>query len=52
VIAACYRRGQGGGIMTRSREDADARDRAGLRFVAVGSDSLFLAQAARAAAGT
>jgi 2-dehydro-3-deoxyglucarate aldolase/4-hydroxy-2-oxoheptanedioate aldolase len=52
VIAASYAAGKVAGIMTRTREDAERAIAQGFRFVAVGSDSLFLAQAARAAAGT
>jgi 4-hydroxy-2-oxoheptanedioate aldolase len=52
VIAACYAAGKAAGIMTRTREDAERAIAQGFRFVAVGSDSLFLAHAARAAAGT
>jgi 2-keto-3-deoxy-L-rhamnonate aldolase RhmA len=43
--------GKAAGILARTREDADRYAEQGFRFVGVGSDSLFLAQGARAAAG-
>jgi 2-keto-3-deoxy-L-rhamnonate aldolase RhmA len=52
VIAACYAERKVAGIMTRTREDADRFIAQGFRFVGVGSDSVFLAQGARTAAGT
>jgi 2-keto-3-deoxy-L-rhamnonate aldolase RhmA len=51
VLAATEAAGKAAGILVRSREDLEARLARGFRFVAVGSDSLFLAEAARAAAG-
>jgi 4-hydroxy-2-oxoheptanedioate aldolase len=52
VIAASYAEGKAAGILARTREDAERYMAQGFRFVGIGSDSLFLAQAARAAAGT
>ena len=51
VIAAAHGGGKVAGILARSREDADRFIAQGFRFVGVGSDSLFLAQGARTAAG-
>ena len=51
VIAAAHGGGKVAGILARSREDADRYIAQGFRFVGIGSDSLFLAQGARAAAG-
>jgi 4-hydroxy-2-oxoheptanedioate aldolase len=49
AAAAC---GKTAGILARSREDADRYVEDGFRFVGIGSDSLFMVQGARAAAGT
>ena len=51
VIAAASRERKAAGILARTREDADRYIAQGFRFVGLGSDSLFLAQGARAAAG-
>lgn len=50
IIDAAEAEGKAPGIMTRSREDAVRALDQGFRFVAISSDSFFLAQAARAAA--
>jgi 4-hydroxy-2-oxoheptanedioate aldolase len=51
VIAAANAAGKAAGILVRRREDAERCIAQGFRFVGIGSDSLFLAQGARAAAG-
>jgi 2-keto-3-deoxy-L-rhamnonate aldolase RhmA len=51
VIAAAHGGGKAAGILARSREDAERYIAQGFRFVGIGSDSLFVAQGARAAAG-
>lgn len=51
VVAAAEGEGKAAGILARTREDADRYAEQGFRFLGVGSDSLFLAQGARAAAG-
>jgi 2-dehydro-3-deoxyglucarate aldolase/4-hydroxy-2-oxoheptanedioate aldolase len=50
VLAAAHAAGKAAGILIRSREGLEQTLERGFRFVAVGSDSLFLAEAARAAA--
>ena len=52
VLDAAAANGKAAGILARSREDAERYVQEGFRFVAIGSDSLFLVQGARAAAGT
>lgn len=51
VLAACNAAGKAAGLFTRERADAERALADGFRFVACASDSYFLAQAARAAAG-
>ena len=51
VQRACEAAGKAAGLFTREREDAEKALEQGFRFVALASDSYFLAQAARAAAG-
>jgi 2-dehydro-3-deoxyglucarate aldolase/4-hydroxy-2-oxoheptanedioate aldolase len=51
VLRACEAAGKAAGLFTRERADAEAALGRGFRFVALASDSYFLAQAARAAAG-
>jgi 4-hydroxy-2-oxoheptanedioate aldolase len=51
IVSAATRAGKAAGIFTGTRADADAALERGFRFVSVGSDSFFLAEAARAAAG-
>jgi 4-hydroxy-2-oxoheptanedioate aldolase len=50
IVAAATSAGKAAGIFTGSRGDADAALERGFRFVAVASDSFFLAEAARRAA--
>lgn len=50
VLRSCERAGKAAGIFTRARADAERAVERGFRFVGLGSDSLFLAEAARAAA--
>jgi 4-hydroxy-2-oxoheptanedioate aldolase len=52
VLEAAKTHGKAAGILARSRDEADGYVRDGFRFVGIGSDSLFLVQGARAAAGT
>jgi 4-hydroxy-2-oxoheptanedioate aldolase len=52
VIDAARANGKTAGILARSREDGERYLEQGFRFVGIGSDSLFLAQGARAAAGS
>jgi 4-hydroxy-2-oxoheptanedioate aldolase len=52
VVEAADANGKTAGILARSREDAEHYMEQGFRFVGIGSDSLFLVQGARAAAGT
>jgi 2-dehydro-3-deoxyglucarate aldolase/4-hydroxy-2-oxoheptanedioate aldolase len=52
VIAAAHAERKAAGIMARTREDAERFIALGFSFVGLGSDSLFLAHGARAAAGT
>lgn len=52
VLAAAHAERKAAGIMARTREDAERFIALGFTFVGLGSDSLFLAQGARAAAGT
>ena len=52
VVEAADANGKTAGILARSREDAEHYVEQGFRFVGIGSDSLFLVQGARAAAGT
>jgi 2-keto-3-deoxy-L-rhamnonate aldolase RhmA len=52
VIEAARAHGKAAGILARSREDGERYLEQGFRFVGIGSDSLFLAQGARAAAGS
>ena len=52
VLAAAHDERKAAGIMARTREDAERFIALGFTFVGLGSDSLFLAQGARAAAGT
>lgn len=51
VLDACNTAGKAAGLFTRERADAERALADGFRFVALASDSYFLAQAARAAAG-
>jgi 4-hydroxy-2-oxoheptanedioate aldolase len=51
VLRACEAAGKAAGLFTRHREDAERALERGFRFVALASDSFFLAEAARAAAG-
>lgn len=50
VLAAARASGKAAGILLRTRADLDGALEQGFRFVGVGSDSLFLAEGARAAA--
>lgn len=50
IVRAADAAGKAPGLMTRSREDADRAFERGFRFVAIASDSYFLAQGARAVA--
>ena len=50
ILAAAGAVGKAAGIFTGSREDADRAFERGFRLVAIGSDSYFLAEAARASA--
>jgi 4-hydroxy-2-oxoheptanedioate aldolase len=50
VLRACDAAGKAAGLFTREREDAERALERGFRFVALASDSFFLAQAARAGA--
>jgi 2-keto-3-deoxy-L-rhamnonate aldolase RhmA len=50
VLAAARAAGKAAGILLRSRAALDQALEQGFRFVGVGSDSLFLAEGARAAA--
>ncbi len=50
VLRACEAAGKTAGLFTRERADAQRALERGFRFVALGSDSYFLAQAARAGA--
>jgi 4-hydroxy-2-oxoheptanedioate aldolase len=50
VLRACEAAGKAAGLFTRERGDADRALERGFRFVALGSDAYFLAQAARAGA--
>lgn len=52
IVRAASDAGKAAGLMTRSRDDADHALEQGFRFVAISSDSFFLAEAARAAART
>jgi len=52
VIEAAGAHGKAAGILGRTREDGERYIEQGFRFVGIGSDSLFLAQGARAAAGS
>ena len=52
VMDAARAHGKSAGILARSREDADRYAAQGFRFVGIGSDSLFLAEGARDAAGS
>lgn len=52
IVDAAEAEGKVPGLMTRSREDAERAFEQGFRFVALASDSFFLAHAARAAAGS
>jgi 4-hydroxy-2-oxoheptanedioate aldolase len=51
IVEAAHGAGKAAGLMTRSREDAEHAFEQGFRFVALASDSFFLAEAARAAVG-
>jgi 2-keto-3-deoxy-L-rhamnonate aldolase RhmA len=51
ILAAADDAGKVAGIFTGSREDAERALERGFRFVAIASDSYFLAEAARRAAG-
>jgi 2-keto-3-deoxy-L-rhamnonate aldolase RhmA len=50
IVRAAEGAGKAAGLMTRSRADADLALEQGFRFVAISSDSFFLAEGARAAA--
>jgi 2-keto-3-deoxy-L-rhamnonate aldolase RhmA len=50
IVAAAREEGKAAGLFTRTREDAERALERGFRFVTVGADSFFLAEAARAAA--
>lgn len=50
VLRACEAAGKAAGLFTRERADAERALERGFRFVALASDSYFLAEAARAAA--
>jgi 2-dehydro-3-deoxyglucarate aldolase/4-hydroxy-2-oxoheptanedioate aldolase len=51
VVEAARAHGKAAGILARTREDGERYLEQGFRFVGIGSDSFFLAQGARAAAG-
>lgn len=50
IVDAARAEGKAAGLFTRTREDAQRALERGFRFVTVGADSFFLAEAARAAA--
>lgn len=50
VLRACDEAGKAAGVFTRERADAERALEQGFRFVALASDSYFLAEAARAGA--
>ena len=50
IVRAADDAGRAAGLMTRSRADADRAFEQGFRFVAISSDSFFLAEGARAVA--
>jgi 4-hydroxy-2-oxoheptanedioate aldolase len=50
VLDAAQRHGKTAGILARTREDGERYIEQGFRFVGIGSDSLFLARSAQAAA--
>ena len=52
IVEAASSEGKAAGIFTGSRADAERALERGFRFVGVASDSFFLAEAARVAAGT
>lgn len=52
VLDAAQAHGKAAGILARTREDGERYIEQGFRFVGIGSDSLFLAQGARAASGS
>lgn len=52
IVRGATDAGKAAGLMTRSREEADRALEQGFRFVAISSDSFFLAEGARAAART